>query len=87
VYIRLVVHYGYILGKILKRYIIEKITSHKNRYTFANLVLDVPNPDVYVISKALGRSNMQTTIYYFNKNFGKERVENLVKGLNSEFLL
>lgn len=84
---RLVVHYSYILGKIAKRYAIDKITSHTSRYTFANLALDVPNPDLQAISKALGHSNLQTTINYFNKNFGKERVENLAKVLDSRFLL
>lgn len=86
-HIRLVVHYDYILGKIAKRCEINKITSHTSRYTFANLSLDVENPDVHAISKALGHSNMQTTINYFNKNFGKERVEKLGKEFNSEFLL
>jgi integrase len=86
-HIRLVVHYGYILSKIAQRYQIDKMTSHTSRYTFANLALDGPNPDVPTISKALGHSNLQTTIDYFNKNFGKDRVENLAKEFNSEFFL
>lgn len=86
-YTRLVVYYNSILGKIAKKYDIEKMTSHTSRYTFANLSLGVPTPDINAISNALGHSSVKTTIDYFNKNFGKERVEKLGKEFNSEFLL
>jgi integrase len=70
-YTRLVVHYNSILGKIAEKYDIEKMTSHTSRYTFANLSLGVPTPDINAISNALGHASVKTTIDYFNKNFGK----------------
>jgi integrase len=95
-YIRLVVFYNSILEKIVKRcnekwkdssINIEKITSHSSRYTFATLALGVEHPDVNAISNALGHSSLKTTMDYFNKNFGKERVEKLGRDFNSDFNL
>jgi integrase len=90
-YTRLVVYYNSKLKKVVKefeianQYKIPKITSHSSRYTFANLCLEVEHPDVNAISNALGHSSLKTTIDYFNKNFGKERVEKLAIQFNSEF--
>ena len=86
-YNRLVAHYGYILKKIAKKYDIAKITSHTSRYTFATLSLGVEHPDVNAISSALGHRSLTTTMDYFNKNFGKERVDKLTRDFNSEFIL
>lgn len=92
-YIRLLVYYNSKLKKVAKsyevvsQYNIAKITSHTSRYTFANLCLDVKNPDINAISRALGHSSLKTTMDYFNKNFGENRVEKLAKQFNSEFEL
>lgn len=90
-YTRQVVYYNSRLKKVVKeyeianQYKIAKMTSHSSRYTFANLCLEVEHPDVNAISRALGHSSLKTTMDYFNKNFGKERVEKLAMQFNSEF--
>jgi integrase len=90
-YTRLVVFYNSKLKKVVEeyeyanQYKIAKMTSHSSRYTFANLCLEVEHPDVNAISRALGHSSLKTTMDYFNKNFGKERVEKLAIQFNSEF--
>lgn len=90
-YTRLIVYYNSKLKNVVKefevtsQFKIAKMTSHSSRYTFANLCLEVDHPDVNAISNALGHSSLKTTIDYFNKNFGKERVEKLAIQFNSEF--
>ncbi|TDE01508.1 phage integrase SAM-like domain-containing protein [Flavobacterium sandaracinum] len=90
-YTRLIVAYNYKLKQVLRKfesetqYKISKITSHTSRYTFANLCLEVDKPDINAISRALGHSSLKTTMDYFNKNFGKERVKDLAVQFNSQF--
>lgn len=84
-YKRLIVKYIQILKKIAKDYKIDQIASHTARYTFANLNLDSPNPDLLAVSRALGHKNIQTTQMYFNKNFGAKNVERMAGNFNDNF--
>jgi integrase len=84
-YVRLVVHFNYILKKIAKRYLLQNITSHTGRYTFANISLDFPSSSISATGAALGHSSVKTTIEYFNRAFDDARIVNLGQEFNDGF--
>lgn len=86
-YIRLVNKYSSKLKIVAKNLKIDSISSHSARYTFANINLSTPKPDLLAVSRALGHKNLQTTQIYFNKNFGGENVVAVVKNFNDKFKL
>ena len=61
----------------------DNISSHSARYTFVNLLLE-KNTNVYLISKALGHSNLSITEKYIKRNFGAERL-NITETLSNIF--
>ena len=61
------------MSKLYKLSIGENISSHSARYTFVNLLLE-KNTNIYLISKALGHSNLGITERYIKRNFGAEKL-------------
>ena len=62
-----------IMSKLYKLSIGDNISSHSARYTFVNLLLE-KNTNIYLISKALGHSNLGITERYIKRNFGAEKL-------------
>lgn len=61
----------------------QNISSHSARYTFVNLLLE-KNTNIYLISKALGHSNLSITEKYIKRNFGAEKL-NITETLSNIF--
>lgn len=72
-----------IMSKLYGLSIGENISSHSARYTFVNLLLE-KNTNVYLISKALGHSNLSITEKYIKQNFGAEKL-NITETLSNIF--
>ncbi|PJJ09812.1 phage integrase family protein [Flavobacterium sp. 1] len=72
-----------IMSRIYDLSVGQNISSHSARYTFVNLLLE-KNTNVYLISKALGHSNLSITEKYIRRNFGAERL-NITETLSNIF--
>ena len=72
-----------IMSRIYDLSVGQNISSHSARYTFVNLLLE-KNTNVYLISKALGHSNLSITEKYIKRNFGAERL-NITETLSNIF--
>ncbi len=72
-----------IMSKLYDLSVNDNISSHSSRYTFVNLLLE-KNTNIYLISKALGHSNLSITEKYIKRNFGAEKI-NITETLSNIF--
>ena len=72
-----------IMSKLYDLSVNDKISSHSARYTFVNLLLE-KNTNIYLISKALGHSNLSITEKYIKRNFGAEKI-NITETISNIF--